>query len=82
MIGFVIFFFFFGGMLIFLGIALIRSIIIEKKIHPYPYCIYPRVYTRHPSDGSYYGGNEYLNPLSPGFEVDEDLYKYNCYILD
>ena len=42
MLGFVIFFIFFAGIFIFLGIALIRSIIIEKKIHPYPYCKYPR----------------------------------------
>ena len=42
MLGFVIFFIFFAGIFIFLGIALIRSIIIEKREHPYRYCEYPR----------------------------------------
>lgn len=42
MLGFIIFFIFFGGIFGFLGIALIRSLIIERKLHPYPYCIYPR----------------------------------------
>lgn len=42
MLGFIIFFIPFGGIFIFLGIALVRSIIIGKKEHPYPYCAYPR----------------------------------------
>ncbi|MHB1546013.1 MAG: hypothetical protein ACYCSB_09470 [bacterium] len=42
MIGYIIFFIIFGSIFIFLGIALIRSMIIQKREHPYHYCEYPR----------------------------------------
>ncbi|MHB8292830.1 MAG: hypothetical protein ACYDB5_09590 [bacterium] len=42
MLGFIIFFIIFGSIFIFLGIALIRSVIIQKREHPYPYCFYPK----------------------------------------
>ncbi|MHB1645919.1 MAG: hypothetical protein ACYCSW_05345 [bacterium] len=42
MLGFIIFFIIFGSIFIFLGIALIRSVIIQKREHPYRYCEYPR----------------------------------------
>ena len=42
MLGFIIFFIFFGGIFGFLAIALIRSVIIQKREHPYRYCGYPR----------------------------------------
>ena len=38
LLGLIIFFIFFGGIFMFLGISLIRSIIISKIEHPYPYC--------------------------------------------
>ena len=62
MLGFIIFFIIFGSIFIFLGIALIRSVIIQKREHPYRYCGYPRVKTVFETDN--FSSDEGINPAT------------------